>query len=52
MRCRAYHGLPAKSCLQETKSFELERIEHNFITLTISLEETLNTEKTFYSENF
>ena len=37
MRCRAYPGLPSKSCLQGTKAFELERIGHNLITLTISL---------------
>ena len=50
MRCRAYPGLPSKSCLQGTKAFELERIGHNFITLTISLWRNFEHRKTFYSE--
>jgi len=34
------------------KALGLERTGHNFITLTISLEETLNTEKPFTQKTF
>jgi len=45
-------GYQLNHVCNKPKAFELERIGHNFITLTISLGRKFEHRKTFYSENF
>ena len=51
-RCASALNPRSISCLKGTKSFELERIGHNFITLTIHSEENWSTEKPFTQKSF
>ena len=52
MRCRAYHGLPTKSCLEESKALEWAKPNTSQIYLTIHLAERIVTERPFTQESF
>jgi len=51
MRCRAYHGLPTKSCLEESKSFSESQTNTSY-HWTIYFEERIVTGKPFTQKSF